>query len=900
MLPVRSPRRSPALRVGIVGWLAAAFLLASWCGGLAAGSPGGTPDRDAAVSRYGGCLASQKAGDLLILVDESGSLKDTDAHAARVDAAKYLVKTLGNYADRTNSKLDVAIAGFSDGYTIRQYWAPLTSATVDSVGSQLQTLAQRNSGADTDYWLALDGARQTLGDHAQGNPNRCQAIAWFSDGKIDFSQRPGGRPYAPGVDLGTQAGVDEMVRRATESICRPGGLADQLRSAHIVMLGVGLGDTGSDFDVMSAIATGVGTNGTACGAIKDPKPGAFFRVSNIDQMLFAFDALNPTPRTEDSKPVCRDKVCQEARHNFVLDRSVKSVNILGSGGMPGIMPYLISPSGQQLQLPKKDGKVDASIDGMPVSYQWQSESAQTISMRGADSPRWAGQWAVVYVDTTGQHPDAVSHVAIHITTDIFPALKNDPGTSWHAGQAVRGVTFGLVDGQGNPVDPNSLAGEATMSAVLEADGTAPIPLIDSTGKAGIGKPVDVDLGKVKPGPATVRMSLVITTAPAPGRNGGPSIPGTTLSPQQVDTPVQILPKVGLPTPGERIDFGTVQGTKGATARLDVVGPGCIWMNKDDRPSVAAEPDSVGAVDVTSTATGPDKCIAVEQGQESSLPVTLRTERDGHGGLAGKMPIHVAAKGNPNDVQVIDVAFSASMVRPLSTTNFALVFIAALLLGPGIPLALLYGAKWHTGKIPGAPMLAQRIPVDVEDGVVLRDGKPFEMADTDLVAPVPGLAGGASALMVEGVRLSTTLGRSPFGSAHVAVDVPGFVSAGSEVPSTDGTGLRAVLPLAVHGKWVVLHDPGAAANHAEVLLMVPGQADVTQRNRIYEDVERRLPEVFTALRQRAAEAQLVPAESGEAEPASPFGPAAVPDAGFDPFAQDTDTQGGQSPFNQGGA
>ncbi|OOK64104.1 hypothetical protein BZL30_9184 [Mycobacterium kansasii] len=34
----------------------------------------------------------------------------------------------------------------------------------------------------------------------------------------------------------------ETIRLATESICRPGGLADQLRSRGIVMLGVGLGD----------------------------------------------------------------------------------------------------------------------------------------------------------------------------------------------------------------------------------------------------------------------------------------------------------------------------------------------------------------------------------------------------------------------------------------------------------------------------------------------------------------------------------------------------------------------------------------------------------------------------------------------------------------------------------
>ena len=42
--------------------------------------------------------------------------------------------------------------------------------------------------------------------------------------------------------------------------------------------------------------------------------------------------------------------------------------------------------------------------------------------------------------------------------------------------------------------------------------------------------------------------------------------------------------------------------------------------------------------------------------------------------------------------MVDVPFIASLIHPLSTTNFVLVLIAALLLGPGIPLALLYAAE----------------------------------------------------------------------------------------------------------------------------------------------------------------------------------------------------------------
>ena len=553
----------PLLRFFAVAMLIGA--VAGWVVPTAHAEPAGD-----GAKRFGACLASQKAGDLLLLFDESSSLQDTDPQAARVQAARYLLQTLGKYTDRVGANLEVASAGFSDTFAPEHNWTKLTGSSADQLGSELSSIATKNTGIDTDYWLALDGARQELASRGLG-PNggqRCQAIAWFSDGKIDFTPRPTSKPYADGVNLDSPTGIDDTTKRAVDSICRPGGMADQLRSSGIIMLGIGLGanKTPSDFDVMSAISTAHGLNGLACGKITDPVPGDFYPVSNIDDMLFAFDALNPDPGTTQQGPVCQLQVCPEARHNFVLDRSIKSVNILGSGGVAGVVPYLISPSGQTLELPKKDGRNAADIDGVPVTYEWQSESAQTISLQNTGGPQWAGQWAIVYVDTTGQHPDAVSKVSIHITTDIFPALTGAEKVSWRSGQVLKGLTFGLVDGQGKPMQPTDLAGTAIMSAALVPDGAAPIGLLQSVAKDDIAKPVDADLTKVNPGRAVLRMSLVITTAPATDPSGAQIAPGTQLSPQDVDVPVQILPKLGLPTPGERIDFGTVQATKAQPRR----------------------------------------------------------------------------------------------------------------------------------------------------------------------------------------------------------------------------------------------------------------------------------------------------------------------------------------------
>jgi hypothetical protein len=852
------------------------------------------------ASRYGACLAAQKTGDLLLLFDESSSLQSTDPRAARVKAAKYLVQTLGKYADRVGADVDVAIAGFADSYAVHQDWTKLTAASVDSLDGQLDAQAPRDTGIDTDYWLALDGARQTLATKGTG-PNgadRCQAIAFFSDGKIDFTQRKLSKPYADGVNLDTPDGVDQTVRKATESICRPGGVADQLRSSNIVMLAIGLSVDGapSDFDTLSAVSTGTGVAGMSCGGIKQPTPGDFYPVANLDDMLFAFDGLNPDPGVTHQGPVCHLQVCQEARHDFVLDRSIKTVSILGSGGMPGIVPYLISPSGQQVALPNKPDRTQTQIAGVAVEYQWQSDSAQTISIRNTGGPEWAGQWAIVYVDTTGQHPDAVSKVSIHITTDIYPALVDATKVAWHSGQVLKGLTFGLADGQGHALSVDDLAGTATMSAELVPDGAAPIPLLVSAPKTDITSPVDADLTDVKPGHAVLRMSLVITTAPAIGPDGQQIAAGTTLSPQEVDLPVQVLPKVGLPTPGGRIDFGTVQGEKGATASLPVTGPGCAWIDPADAAKVVAGPDGMGAAHVSSSANGAATCLKVQAGQTLNMPVNLRTDHDGRGGLNGTVPVHVSALDSPTDTQVIDVPFVASLTKPISTTNFVLVFIAALLLGPGIPLALLYGTKWSSSKIPATPLLAERIAVHVNGDAVLRDGAPFAMAETDLLRPVPGLAKPTRKLSMLGVTLTATMGRSPFGAGYVRVDVDDRVSVSSRLPGTDRTGLRALLPLAVHNTWVALHDPHGPATAAEVLLLVGGRTDTAARQRIYDDVVHRLPELLTALRVRAVEAGLAAVHDGDSAK-SPFGEDKVPVPQHNPF--DTESRAATQQANHQG-
>src|SRR5882757_11559319 len=125
----------PLKRIGLLAqFFAVALMIASlagWSIPSAHAEPAG-----GGAKRFGACLASQKAGDLLVLFDESSSLQSTDPQAARVQAARYLLQTLGKYADRVGANLEVTSAGFSDTFAPEHNWTKLTGSSADQLGSE--------------------------------------------------------------------------------------------------------------------------------------------------------------------------------------------------------------------------------------------------------------------------------------------------------------------------------------------------------------------------------------------------------------------------------------------------------------------------------------------------------------------------------------------------------------------------------------------------------------------------------------------------------------------------------------------------------------------------------------------------------------------------------------------
>lgn len=838
---------------------------------------------ETAVQRFGGCLAAQGSGQMLLLIDESSSLKSSDPEANRVKAAKYLAQQLLDYSNRTGVRIDVAVSGFSSGFNESLGWTKLETDSLPQVESGLDAYRDRNNGTETDYWTALDGARAELASSPKPSEGpRCQALAWFTDGKLDFGTSASSKPFAPDAKLDTQEGVDETIAAAQESICRPRGVADQLRSSGIATFAIGLApqpEQASDFDLMKAIATGQPAGPvSSCGAITSPVPGEFYLAQNIEDLLFAFDkfGIPDQPPIETDTGACPRVICEEAKHRFVLDRSVRSVSVLAAADRPGLVPYLIAPDGATLDM--SAGPETADLGGVSVDWKPQSDKAMSFRMSGSTSPTWQGVWALVFVDPAGD-PTARTRSSIHIAGDLVPAWPDAASTTLRNKESAT-FTFAVVDGTGKPVDTAGLLGQATFSASLVDSAGTEHPIVSALPKDQITAPHTVELADVPPGAATLHLSLDITTADATDSSGAP-VPGTRLTPQRVDLPVSIAAPAGYPTAGQLIDFGEHEGAGPLTGELKVTGPGCVWLADDAENTVAGAPDGVGDITLSSTANSRDTCLKLAEGEEKSLPITMTVPAPGTGAANGTVAVTLGPDVGDGEPVTVPVDYTASLKKPLDTKTFTLALITALLLGPGLPLALLYLSKWMVSRIPNRGLRAQQIPVRVTGDAVLRDHRPFAVEPGELNNLVAGLERPARRLdLGQGVELRARMGLAPFGGGYVVAQAPGRAGAAGRSAEMTGKTPDAKLPLAVHNSWFVLHDPTGPAEFATVVLLASSDADGQVVNRLTDEVATNLPRVLGILRQRATPGR---GASPNVQPDNPFGGTGGPGGpGANPF------------------
>ena len=833
---------------------AATSLLACLVGVLLAGPLGASPSTAAergatdAVSQLGSCLAGGGTGEMLLVLDTSGSLADTDPTQQRVVAARYLVSQLAAYAKDSGAKLDLAVAGFAGGFKVTQDWTRLSPSSAPGVLEDLDTYRSKDTGFETDYWTAATQARRTLAAHASGGAT-CQAWVWFSDGKYDLDSRDTDaerkdygttKPYGPKVELTSSSAVDRVQKAGIADLCRKGGVSDQLRAQKVITLAVGLDGGGDvDFSLMRGVATGSPYSGSGCGTVRGAQsPGEFVLARNIGDLLLAFDRFSDpkSPPVVRTTPLCQGTVCPEGTHQFVLDSTVSSVRVVSASEVAGFDVVLAAPGATGPPIPLTRGTSGSKrTGGADIRWSWLDDGAIQVQLKRLADAGWVGQWRMTFVDPKSGGSGTVTS-NLHFFGDLVPAWT-DKGKALTTGEDAS-FTFGLVrSASKEPVDLRGVRSDIRVDAELESAGGKVLPIGSALTAADLGKPVKASLSGVEPGAATLRVSLQVTTASAKDAEGRP-VPGTALEPVSVSLPVTIAPPPNYPRVPSSVDFGKVEEIGSASARLKVSGQGCVWLGDPGRTTTT--PEGVDSLGISSSARSQQSCVS------KSFPVTLSWKQLGSGLASGEFTVLTSPSDGSAKPVPVTVTYQLEMQRPRDEGTFWALLVAITLLGLLIPIGLLYLAKWLTARIPGTSVMVGSVSGDVTQVTSwLSEGA---LSEREMSSQTLTGTDRRTVRLTSAATARTRLGLGLTEPGHcVVVGPPGVASTQRGTPR----GTVARLPLALQDTWVALLDearPRTGPVEVAFICSVTGG----RLPELIADARARVPEMVDKLRQRLPE------------------------------------------------
>jgi hypothetical protein len=813
---------------------------------------GGTTDgaSTGVLDDFGSCLAADGTGSIVLLLDQSGSLARTDPDKARVTGADFLLDRLADFADRTGYSVDVRVAGYAADYTPRGDWTSISASAAGELKKQVAAIGDDLQTHDTDYWTALEYARQDLGDHT-GNGNdqgsACQAVLWFSDGEFDVDPRDTSaeqeafgteKPYAPGVSLADETGAQKALTAGKKDLCRDGGLADQLRSSGVSLVGIGLTSSDTDFTFMRSVTEGGGDNAEVtgadrCGKVSSP-PGAFFEVDDLDALIQAFDAVTaPGEMTQsDTTALCQGAPCTDGEVTMVLDPSVNRVRILARVDVPGATAYVVPPGAKKpVTFPQADVGTTSTTDGIHAT--WLTENTVELTLDSADITDWDGQWRVGFFDPDSSSKGKKVHWTLHFSSPLEARWTDLEQAELRQGESVESANVQIVDvrtkdGADAAIDPTRLRGGVKVTVTLTDAAGTEHTLLTSTDKSALAGPgaveipADAALGSAK---VTTRLELVTADATA---SDGSTVPGTALDAASVTQRTEVLPPLNYPIPAREVDFGLLEKDTESTEALTVTGPGCVWIDPDGT-TFTGTPSGAGDLTVGADATSEDTATCMEEGEEVRVPLTLTAEDAANGAVRGTVTVMIAPADAPDEAQPVTVPFHADMRRPLDVEKAWTTFALVLALGVLIPVAGLYGAKLVAGRIPRGPLLTAAVPVRLpEPGQAAR----IDLGTQDLLlgsVPAP-----TRELHVDGYLLRSHPGLAPTTRPWVELSgAPDSISGASP-------GVRrgaAVLPVGVRGNWIAVKD---RSDPEEVtLLVLLGADDPSALDRVLQDARHRL-------------------------------------------------------------
>ena len=857
-----------ALRRLVLAWLAvvAAVLLtvapAATAGAQGEGAETGaptTPDSARAIDDLVGCVQGSRRLLVLMLIDESASLKQTDPDARRVDAARSALDSLvalSTSEGEASPDVDIAMAAFSNDYRLIQDWSPIEEDTTEELEGSLEEFRELQDGIDTDFVNALSTGREALASRAAEvsadvGDAPCKAVLLFTDGTYDIAVRPTAedqdrlgltKPYAPDIELTDEEAVRAAEKAGRAELCEPGGLADQLRNDEITLLTVALsGDVARRSQLPLAAATAGKADDYECGDQEKPARGAYLPAEDIDLLVVRFNEVGTrlaggslVPGT-DGVTVCGDDACEGGSRSFALDPSLRRAQVLALAPEPGVVVEIDPPGDDPVRI-DADGTTD--IGGVQATTRDIAGRGFVIDLERPEDPAaWNGEWRASILDPSGEQEGAAGTLQVFVFSDITVEILDL--TAFERG-ATTPLSVALVLPEGTRAEDVVASADAVVRVrnavtleqqTVELEGPATGPF---TGAIEI--PAD-ETSNAFDVTAEVRMT---TTG------------GAALVSQSSEREVLVR------RPGGAIQFvpaslslPSLTGEGSTATELILTGgelDGCVWFGPADIPDAPAEVGEIAFTVDGAPLPGEADCIAVPAGQSVTVLIEATPEGRDSGTVRGSL--EVFEKTGDGEPSTTDLPLRFDIARGIDQARRLLLALGLLVVGLGLPMLALLLVNALTARFQTLDLIrGAAIPVQVSRRDVHRmdSGYPRRLSLREEDFKSIAHAGHDRQFTFAGVVFRAQASRNPFG-ATIAMAAP----EGGAEKLKDKAGSRVELDPALAGSWVFLLDPDKTRRlhrgDAEGLLIAfVAEGDVsTQASRMLPDIEGRIPRIAERL------------------------------------------------------
>lgn len=623
------------------------------------------PTRDGA--RYlATCLQTAKTLNVLVLLDRSGSLANTDPEGQRYEGLRTAFASLAQRsgADDRPIAVQVAVAAFDQDYAKAKSIAGWTRINGDDSERAIDRLMERtrrdtfNPNGATNFQAALNGAVKEF--DGRTGAGACNALLWFTDGEF-------------------AVGKNVDVAPLREEMCRVDGIVDQIRAKGIVIIGVQLGEDDLDLKPMSL---GEGS-GQTCGTVPFPEvypPGIYLRADEPGTLRRVLGGIGTLTDG-----------CSDAGSSGLIDPGIRRMIVLVPTDKKATKVRFRTPEGANLDVAAEGGSSSLGYTTSGMA----DEGLATIKVSFPPG-QGTGQWQVSADQKVRQ--DELSFL---VCADLALAKESNQAVSAKPGAK---VTARIVDRDGRPATLEDFQKVVASAAVVGAGGSPRTAVASVEEEGVIAVTFDAD-------PTDARVDVDVTVAYE-------TQSGVELTPLSLKFGQQLMLSEDYPSvsPADVLDLGTAikRGSTQAEFTLRGSPKGETKVCFDAVTDLVLPPEAQG------TTLGYEQgCIDLAVNETKQLLVSMEPISAAVGDASARVPVqlHPIASSADAGLASMEIPVRWRFEDPLNPWAVVITTIIIALISALVPIAALLFANWLAARYSIKGLRYRTVLVGITEGGV---------------------------------------------------------------------------------------------------------------------------------------------------------------------------------------